>query len=126
MERNAYSRNSANGTRAVAPTEGATNSDTTTPTPRPAARTTTRGSGVGHGARRGIVIDCDACVLRAIACGDCARTSVIGNGPRGAPRDIRRESRVELDADQYEELQVLISAGLLPPLRYRLPLAQAS
>lgn len=108
MDRNGNSRSGANGARiAAGGTTGAAGRD-------------------GAAGDQGIVIDCDACVLRDLACGDCARTRISGNGPRGAPRDIRREPRVVLDAEQWADLQEFIAAGLFPPLRYRLPLAKAS
>ena len=65
-----------------------------------------------------MLIDCDSCRMRDLACGDCvvtvllARGSTHGGGDRGA-----REQLVELDSEEQTALAVLASSGLVPPLR---------
>jgi len=51
-----------------------------------------------------MLIDCQSCVMRDIACGDCVVTALLGPMP----------TSIEQDAPI---LQVLSDAGLVPPLR---------
>jgi hypothetical protein len=52
-------------------------------------------------------VDCDSCEVRAVACGDCIVTVLLGAPPEG----------VELDPDERRALDVLAGSGLVPPLR---------
>ena len=52
-------------------------------------------------------IDCDTCVARDIACGDCVMTVLLA-----AP-----STRVDLDEDERAAIGSLAEAGLVPPLR---------
>lgn len=54
-----------------------------------------------------MLIDCDRCEVRGLACGDCVVTALLGAPPDG----------VEIDADERTALGVLADAGLVPPLR---------
>jgi len=54
-----------------------------------------------------MLIDCDTCVARDIACGDCVMTVLLG-----AP-----STRVELDDEERAAIGSLAEAGLVPPLR---------
>jgi hypothetical protein len=54
-----------------------------------------------------VLIDCDTCVGRGKACGNCVLSVMLGAPPEG----------VELDADEQHALAVLADGGLLPPLR---------
>ena len=54
-----------------------------------------------------MLIDCDTCQVRALACGDCVVTVLLGAPPDG----------VVLDEDERQALQVLAGSGLVPPLR---------
>lgn len=54
-------------------------------------------------------IDCDSCEVRAIACGDCVVSVLLGSAPDG----------VELDGAEQVALGVLADSGLVPPLRLR-------
>jgi hypothetical protein len=62
-----------------------------------------------------MLIDCDTCVARDIACGECVVAMLLrspaqpGTGERPAP--------VELDADEHAALGTLAYVGLVPPLR---------
>jgi hypothetical protein len=57
-----------------------------------------------------MIIDCDRCEMRDIACDDCVVTAVLG----GLPSD-------EIGAETTVALRVLADGGLVPPLRMRLP-----
>lgn len=54
-----------------------------------------------------MLIDCDGCAVRDLACGDCVVTVLLG-GPPGA-RDV--------DQSEREALAVLADSGLVPRLR---------
>ena len=54
-----------------------------------------------------MLIDCDTCVARDIACGDCVMTVLLA-----AP-----STRVDLDEDERAAIGSLAEAGLVPPLR---------
>ncbi len=51
-----------------------------------------------------MLIDCDTCELRDIACGDCVVTALLG--PPG-----------EVDEEHRHALDVLAGSGLVAPLR---------
>jgi hypothetical protein len=57
-----------------------------------------------------MIIDCDTCVVRGRACGDCVITVLLRNPPIVAPP-------VELDGDEQRAVSALASRGLVPPLR---------
>jgi len=63
-----------------------------------------------------MVIDCDRCENRGIACGDCAVTAIIGKPRHGVPLDIA----------ERRALHVLANAAMIPPLRFAQPTAKAS
>ncbi|HEX4727209.1 MAG TPA: hypothetical protein VH298_05395 [Jatrophihabitans sp.] len=54
-----------------------------------------------------MLIDCDSCAARDIACGDCVVAVLLGP----------RASSVELDSAEQDALGAFASGGLLPPLR---------
>ena len=54
-----------------------------------------------------MLIDCDSCAVRGLACGDCVVTVLLGVSPAG----------VELDAAEQAAISVLAHQGLVPPLR---------
>jgi hypothetical protein len=54
-----------------------------------------------------MLIDCDTCRMRNIACGDCVINLLLG-----APQDS-----FDLDADEAAALGALAAGGLAPPLR---------
>ena len=56
---------------------------------------------------RSLVIDCDRCVVRGLACPDCVVSVLLG-----PPSEA-----VELDADEVGALDALADSGLVPPLR---------
>lgn len=54
-----------------------------------------------------MLIDCDSCDVRGLACGECVVTVLLGSPPDG----------VHLDPEERAALDVLAAAGLVPPLR---------
>jgi hypothetical protein len=63
-----------------------------------------------------MLIDCDQCEMRDIACPDCVVTALGGAG-----------AQPDLDAAERRALRVLADARLVSPLRLRLrPVARAS
>ncbi len=54
-----------------------------------------------------MLIDCDGCAVRDLACGDCVVTVLLG-GPPGV---------VEMDEGEQRALEVLADSGLVPRLR---------
>jgi hypothetical protein len=54
-----------------------------------------------------VLIDCDSCAVRGLACGDCVVTVLLGISPAG----------VELDDAEQAAISVLADQGLVPPLR---------
>jgi|RhiMetdeSRZDD1v2_1073273.scaffolds.fasta_scaffold14646_10 hypothetical protein len=54
-----------------------------------------------------MLIDCNQCSMRDIACADCVVTVLLELPKR----------RIELDSDEQAALEVLASSGLVPPLR---------
>ena len=58
-----------------------------------------------------LTIDCDDCVgLDTGACADCMVTHLLGAEPGG---------RVELDHDEFRQVELLADAGLVPKSRFR-------
>jgi hypothetical protein len=58
-----------------------------------------------------MLIDCDNCVVKGLACGECVVSVMFGSPPTG----------VELDDEERRALAVLADAGLLPRLRLITP-----
>ncbi len=54
-----------------------------------------------------MLIDCDSCAVRGLACGDCVVTVLLGTSPAG----------VELDDAEQAAISALADQGLVPPLR---------
>jgi hypothetical protein len=54
-----------------------------------------------------MVIDCDQCAVRGLACSDCVVTVLLGAPPDG----------VRLDDTERRALAALAEGGLVPPLR---------
>ena len=52
-------------------------------------------------------VDCDTCIARGPACGDCVVTVLLG-----APTPV-----LDLDSDERAALAALADSGLVPPLR---------
>ncbi len=60
-----------------------------------------------------MIIDCDTCIARDVACDDCVVNAIFHDG------------MLALDADEEEALANLAEAGLIPELRF-LPLARTN
>jgi hypothetical protein len=54
-----------------------------------------------------VLIDCDGCAVRDLACGDCVVTVLLGAPP----------GRVEVGEGERQALDVLADSGLVPRLR---------
>lgn len=54
-----------------------------------------------------MLIDCDGCAVRGLACGDCVVTVLLGAPPAG----------VEIDETERQALVALADGGLVPRLR---------
>ncbi len=54
-----------------------------------------------------MLIDCDGCVMRDLACDDCVVTVLLGAPP----------GRLEVDEAEQRALDVLADSGLVPRLR---------
>jgi hypothetical protein len=57
-----------------------------------------------------VIIDCDSCEVRGLACGDCVVSALLGGPPS------------ELDDGERAAIEALAGSGLVPPLRLVLPL----
>jgi hypothetical protein len=61
-----------------------------------------------------MLIDCDRCEMRDIACPDCVVTALLGG------------RRAEIGEEERRALRILADARLVSPLRLQGPAAQAS
>jgi hypothetical protein len=52
-------------------------------------------------------VNCDTCIARGPACGDCVITVLLGTPTTG----------LDLDSDERAALEALADSGLVPPLR---------
>jgi hypothetical protein len=59
----------------------------------------------------GMLIDCDRCTMRDIACDDCVVTALLGIG----------DAETELVDETAVALRHLAAGGLASPLRLRIP-----
>jgi hypothetical protein len=66
-----------------------------------------------------MLIDCERCEMRDIACADCVVTALLG--PPGPPGRV-----AEIGEAERRALRVLADAKLVSPLRMRGPVARAS
>lgn len=64
-----------------------------------------------------VVIDCDTCDVRGIACDDCVISALLG-GPPDAD-DGRDNGPLSMAPVEVRALGALAEGGLLPPLRLR-------
>lgn len=60
-----------------------------------------------------MLIDCESCEMRSIACDDCMVTALLGTAPGSGDLDI--------DEGESAALGVLADSGLVPPLRLVVP-----
>jgi hypothetical protein len=66
-----------------------------------------------------MLIDCENCAVRDIACGGCVVSALLGG--RGHGVEI-----VEIDEGERRALDVLADVGLVPPLRHTVPAPAAA
>jgi len=59
-----------------------------------------------------VLIDCDTCEVRGLACADCVVSVLLGAPPA-----------LDLDAAEQAAIDVLAGSGLVPPLRLVPPAA---
>ena len=59
-----------------------------------------------------MIIDCDSCIMRDIACKDCVVSVLIS-----APNNKSHEPS-ELGLEEARVIDLLSSRGMIPPLRY--------
>ncbi|GAB2461445.1 hypothetical protein [Jatrophihabitans fulvus] len=79
-----------------------------------------------------MLIDCDTCTARHVACDDCVISVLLATPPVRAARPPRRPvtaapgpaSSVELDDGSREAIETLAAAGLVPPLRLVRPVPE--
>ena len=62
-----------------------------------------------------MLIDCDSCLARDIACDDCVVTVILKSGL--FDHGVFDEGPLNLDEDEAEALSTLAEAGLVPQLR---------
>ena len=55
-----------------------------------------------------MLIECETCQVRNLACGECVVTALLGEPYEG---------RVDIDEGERRALTVLADAGLIPPMR---------
>jgi hypothetical protein len=60
-----------------------------------------------------MLIDCDTCAVRDLACGDCVVTVLLG----APPANVGDGPGMELDGAEQAAIAVLAGSGLVPPLR---------
>ncbi len=70
-----------------------------------------------------MVIDCDRCEARGLACRNCAVTVIVAEGPAG---EGPAGEGTELGPAELRALTALANAGMIPPLRYAPRMAKAS
>jgi len=58
-----------------------------------------------------VIIDCDSCEVRGLACDDCVVSVLLGGRP-------------ELDEGEQAAIDVLAESGLVPPLRLVRPVGR--
>jgi hypothetical protein len=59
-----------------------------------------------------VIIDCDGCRVRDVACGDCVVTVLLD-----MTGGVSAADRVDLDEAETPAIAVLAGSGLVPPLR---------
>ncbi|MEJ0014493.1 MAG: hypothetical protein WDN07_02735 [Actinomycetota bacterium] len=57
-----------------------------------------------------MIIDCDTCTMRDLACSDCVVSVLIS---------INERPTSEISHDEVSAISALSDKGLVPPLRYR-------
>jgi hypothetical protein len=61
----------------------------------------------------GLIVDCDTCAVRDVACDDCVISVLLGGPPGSMPVHVP----VAIDGVEARALDALADGGLVPPLR---------
>ena len=61
----------------------------------------------------GLIVDCDTCAVRDIACDDCVISVLLGGPPGAEPVPVP----VAINSVEARALDALAGGGLVPPLR---------
>lgn len=70
-----------------------------------------------------MIIDCDRCEVRDIACGDCVVGVLLGAPGSAAAEEVPSGApAMQLDAPEQRALAVLAEQGLVPRLRLVAPM----
>lgn len=65
-----------------------------------------------------MLIDCDSCAVRGLACRDCVVTVLLGAPPaRHTGHGRTPGTGIDLDQQEQAAIAVLAGSGLVPPLR---------
>ena len=59
-----------------------------------------------------MLIDCDSCAMREIACSDCVVTMLLDG-----PVHVDGSAQTDFDDDEWRAVDLLAEAGLIAPLR---------
>jgi hypothetical protein len=68
-----------------------------------------------------MIIDCETCEVRDLACGDCVVPVLLG-----APTETTSTDALEIDDGERRALDVLAAAGMVPRLQLTLRRKRAS
>ena len=68
----------------------------------------------------GMIIDCDSCVMREIACKDCVVSVLISSPAKQnqVSAQVQAETLSEMSLEEARVIDLLASRGMVPPLRY--------
>jgi hypothetical protein len=69
-----------------------------------------------------MIIDCESCVMRDLACKDCVVSvlisETISTTKERQPVELNLEVNSELNSEEARVIDLLASRGMVPPLRY--------
>ena len=65
-----------------------------------------------------MIIDCDSCIVREIACHDCVVSVILASGAKSQNSIDSGEQANSIDDEEKSVLALLSSRGMVPPLRF--------
>lgn len=65
-----------------------------------------------------MIIDCDSCIVREIACHDCVVSVILSSNAKSKDSIDSGEAANSIDDDEKAALALLSSRGMVPPLRF--------
>ena len=65
-----------------------------------------------------MIIDCDSCIVREIACHDCVVSVILSSSAKSKDSIDSGEAANSIDDDEKAALALLSSRGMVPPLRF--------